>query len=449
MIQLFLMLLSLAILVALHELGHFVAARMFKIRVERFYLFFDFLFPLPNVMKFALFKKKIGDTEYGLGWFPLGGYVQISGMVDESMDLETLKEEPKPWEFRSKPAWQRLIVMMGGIIVNVILGIVIFTCLTYFHGTRFTPMSEINKYGIVSYELGKYVGLETGDKILKFNGEPVKEFTDVLNMDKLLQDNSYYTVERNGKVIQVSIPDDFANVLAKNQKSKEPKQFITQKIPFEVGKLVDTMAAAKAGIKVGDKIIDVAANRIVYFNDLQDVLKLNKNKVVPVKVDREGTIVDLQVKVNKEGKIGFAPKILLKDSILHYTFSESIVAGSKQAFGIITGQLNGFAKLFTGKLNPRYALGGVVSMYDVFPSDFDWVWFWGLTGAISMSLAFMNFLPIPALDGGHVIILMYEIISGKKPSDKFLETTQRIGTVILLTLMVTVLFIDLLNKFSM
>jgi len=447
MIQALQLILSLGILVALHEFGHFAAARIFKIRVERFYLFFDFLFPLPNVLNFALWKKKIGDTEYGLGWFPMGGYVKIAGMVDESMDLEQMAQEPQPWEFRSKPAWQRLIVMLGGIIVNIILGVFIFINLTFFMGKRVLPMSEINKTGIVAYELGELIGLKTGDKILALNGEPVIEYSDVLDMNKVLDDNSYYTVERNGAKKKVYIPSDFADILAENSRKDEPARFIDHPWPFAVDSVLPNMNAEKAGLKKGDKIIDVAANKISYFHELQNVLKINKGKKVSIKVDRNGEIKDLQAQIDKNGKIGFAPKSLLKDSAIYLSYSESMVVGTKEAFGIVFMQAKGISKIFSGQINPKNSVGSVVSIAKQFPTEWSWPAFWMLTGLLSMALAFMNFLPIPALDGGHVVFLLYEMITGRKPSDKFLEGAQKVGTVLLLTLMVYALSNDITNIF--
>jgi regulator of sigma E protease len=429
------LILALLILVGLHEAGHMLSAKFFGMRVEKFSIGFS-----PTIWSF-----KKNDTEYALGAIPFGGFVKISGMIDESLDVESMKAEPQPWEFRSKPAWQRLIVMLGGIIVNVFTGVVIFIMITYFNGQRVVPMTEVNKYGIVAYEMGKEIGLQTGDKILKVNGKPISLFSDAVGMDILLEDGAYYTIDRNGKPLDIKIPANFVDKLAKNSRKKDRQMFIDYAVPFKVDSVITGTGAFRGGLKKGDKIIDIAASKITYFHELQNVLKTHKDKFVAVKVDRDGTIEDLQVKIDKDGKIGFMPKITLKDSIVYSSFGSSMVTGTKEAFSLVFFQAKAFGKIFSGEIDARNSVGSVFSIAGQYPSTWNWPAFWLMTGMLSMVLAFMNLLPIPALDGGHVMFLSWEIISGKKPSDKFLETAQKIGMILLLSLMVFALTNDIMN----
>ncbi|SNC74928.1 site-2 protease. Metallo peptidase. MEROPS family M50B [Hymenobacter gelipurpurascens] len=428
------MLLGLSILVGLHEFGHFAAAKYFKIRVDKFYIFFDFLFPLPGVMNFALIKKKIGETEYGLGWFPLGGYVAIHGMIDETQDADALAAEPQPNEFRAKPAWQRLIVMLGGIIMNVITGIVIFSLLTFKYGESYLPASEV-KYGVVPNELGKEIGFQTGDKIVKINGRPFTEFNDVYSPEVVLGNNGYYTVDRNGQLVDVPVPNDFMDRLSDEGQSA----FVLPLDPFVVDEVVSSSPAAKAGLQPNDRVLKVGAQQIQFFPELQKALKDNAGKTVPLQVERASQPVTLNVTVDDDGKIGFKPKSLLHYATRQYGLVESIPAGTKQAFGVVTTQMKAFGKIFKGEASLRKSLGGPIEIAQQYGGKWDWLRFWTLTGMLSMVLAFMNLLPIPALDGGHVIFLLYEMIAGRKPSDKFLEGAQKVGMALILMLMVFVL----------
>jgi regulator of sigma E protease len=464
--------LGLSILVSLHEFGHFITAKWFGMRVHKFYLFFDFLFPLPNVMNFSLFKKKVGETEYGLGWFPLGGYVSIAGMIDETQEAKDLASTPEPWEFRAKPAWQRLIVMLGGVIVNVILGVFIFICLTKSYGESYTPIEEINKKGIVAYELGQYAGLKTDDKILKINGKQVVKYEEVRGMDVFVGDKSYFTVERNGKVIDVQIPDDFLNKLSGNK-----EEFVSPKFHFAVGEIIPSLQekrsafkkfvqsftrgenvieedaispASKAGLKANDKILFVNQIPIEYYHDLKDALNLNKGKDVKLVIERAAKKDSLSLKVSKSGKIGIIPKWTDKPfKTVHQDFSlvESISKGTSKAFSVITGNIKVFGKMFSGNARPDKVLGGPVEIAQAYGSEWDWLQFWTLTGFMSMGLAFMNLLPIPALDGGHAIFLLYEMIVGKAPSEKFMERAQAVGTFILLGLMIFVIGNGIFKQF--
>lgn len=439
------MLLGLSILVGLHEFGHFAAAKYFKIRVDKFYIFFDFLFPLPNVLNFALLKKKIGETEYGLGWFPLGGYVAIHGMIDETQDAESLAAEPQPNEFRAKPAWQRLIVMLGGIIMNVITGIVIFSLLTYTQGETYLPASEV-RYGVVPNELGRKIGFQTGDKIVKINGRPFEEFNDVYNPDVLLGSNSFYTVERGGQLVDISVPADFVTRMSENGQ----EAFVLPRNPFVVDVVNPGTPAAKGGLLPNDRIVQVGGQKIEFFPELQKALLGNAGKKTTVVVERAGQQVALPMTVDAEGHLGFMPKSLLRESTRHYSLAASIPVGTQKAFGVITGQIKAFSKIFRGELSFRKSVGGPLEIAQQYGGTWEWVRFWVLTGSLSMVLAFMNLLPIPALDGGHVLFLLYEMVAGRKPSDSFLENAQKVGMTLILALMAFVLLVKpLLNAFNL
>jgi regulator of sigma E protease len=422
------LILGLTILVGLHELGHMLAAKWFGMRVEKYAIGFP-----PKV-----FGKKIGETEYMLGLIPLGGFVKISGMVDESMDTEALKEEPKPWEFRSKPAWQRLIVMMGGIIVNIITGIVIYIILTFNYGEQYLPATEA-KYGVVANEIGKEIGFQTGDKIVAVNGKQLEKFEDVYSMDVLLGRNAYYTVLRDGKQVDIKVP---ANLMDRVADNKERMFFVQPREPFKVGDVVAGSAAADAGLKSGDFITAINGNSLRFFNELQQALKANAGKTITMQVERNGTPVKLKAEVGEDGTIGFRPVPLLQYATRDYSLGEAIPLGTEQAFGIITANVKGFGKIFRGEVSASKSLSGPIGIAQIFGDTFSWYKFWSITGMLSMVLAFMNFLPIPALDGGHVVFLTYEMISGRKPSDTFLENAQKVGMVLLLGLMAFAIFND-------
>lgn len=442
------LLLGLSILVGLHEWGHYIAARMFGIRVEKFYIFFDFLFPLPNVMNFALWKKKKGDTEFGLGWFPLGGYVKIAGMMDESMDKEALAKPAQPWEFRSKPAWQRLIVMMGGIIVNLILGILIFIALTFINGDTYLP-AEAAKDGIVVNEIGRKIGLQTGDKIVNINGKPYEKFIDIISPDVLLSSNAYYTVERAGKQLKIDLPNDLLEHLADFKKNETFISLTPRIRNFEVGQLEKNSFAEKAGLQKGDKIIAVNGQKIVFFDELKTKLSENKLKSVELTVLRAEKQLKLTCQVTDEGRIGFAPafpELAKAYKKQDFTLGQAIWVGTGRAFSVIFDNIRAFGKIFRGEVSFSKSVGGPVKIAEMYGSRWDWTKFWTLTGMLSMVLAFMNFLPIPALDGGHVIFLLYEMIAQKPAPEKVLEVAQQVGMVILLALMGFVLFADIFLK---
>lgn len=428
------LLLALTILVGLHEFGHFIFARIFNIRVNKFYIFFDFLFPLPNVLNFALWKKKKGDTEYGLGWFPLGGYVDIAGMIDETKDASQLSSTPEPWEFRSKPAWQRLFVMLGGIIVNVILGILIFSGVKYVWGDEDYTREEINKRGIFAYPLAEKIGLKTGDKIIKINGKDYATLSELKS--SVVDENVLFTVERDSTTLEIPIPNELIDKVA------QKNYFIDPIIPFEVQEVTKGMPAEKSGLRSGDRIVSFNGTPITYYQQIRPLLKKSVNKKIDLGIERKGTNLIIHPTVTSDSVIGFSPRILLTSTKAKYSFLEAFKVGSTEALGVIPQQINGFARIFKGHISPKNALTGPVGLAQMFSPKWDWEKFWSLTGLLSMALAFMNALPIPALDGGHVVVLLYEMISGRKPSEKFMERTQQIGTFILLALMVYVLFND-------
>lgn len=428
------LLLALTILVGLHEFGHFIFARIFGIRVNKFYIFFDFLFPLPNVLNFALWKTKKGDTEYGLGWFPLGGYVDIAGMIDETKDASQMASEPQADEFRSKPAWQRLFVMLGGIIVNIILGILIFWGVKYYWGEEYYSKAEVNKLGYYAHPLAQEIGLQTGDKILKINNEDFESAGDV--RASVIEENTFFTIERNGQIKEIPIPNELIDRVA----SKE--LFVDPIYPFKVGDVTKGMPAEAAGLQKDDKVLKLDSTNITCFQDFQANLKSHSGKKIELLVQRGSQTVKLNPTVTAEGTIGFVPEMLLASSKKTLSLGDAFVTGAKDALSVIPNQIKGFGRIFKGHISAGNAVSGPVGLAQMFGKLWDWKRFWGLTGLLSMGLAFMNALPIPALDGGHVMVLLYEMITRRKPSEKFMERTQQVGTFILLTLMILVLFND-------
>ena len=446
------LILGLSILVTLHEFGHFITAKWFKMRVEKFYLFFDFLFPIPTVLNFAIFKKKVGDTEYGLGWFPLGGYVSIAGMIDETQDAATLSKEPEPWEFRAKPAYQRLIVMLGGVIVNVITGVVIFVALTFSNGNNFISKDELNKNGIVALELGKQIGLKTGDKVVKVNGADYKSLADLRTSDVLLGENSSYTVLRNGQEIELKIPSNFIEKL-----SDKKAAFIEPMAAFKVAEVAapqepgsqdgELLPAYSAGLKAGDYITAVNGQPIHFYHEIKEVLGKEAGKPIKLAINRLGKSDTLSMVVSKSGQIGFLPELLIKTTHEDYTFAQSLSIGTGRAFSVISDNIRGFKKIASGDVSASKALSGPIGIAQMFGGVWDWTRFWMLTGLLSMALAFMNILPIPALDGGHAVFLIYEMITGKPASEKVLERAQQVGMIILLALMAYTFGNDLVKAF--
>ena len=423
--------LSLSILIVLHELGHYIPAKIFKTRVEKFYLFFDY--------KFSLFKKKIGETVYGIGWIPLGGYVKISGMIDESMDTEQMQEEPKPWEFRSKPAWQRLIIMLGGVTVNFLLGIFIYILMMNIWGEQYLP-NESLKDGIwVQNELGEELGLQTGDKVLSIDGEKVAKFNDLFI--GFVNGNSY-TIERDGKVIEKEIPVDFISKLV--DREREEANFLAPRVPFVIGKVVDTLQNANSGLKPKDLVVAINKKPIKYYDQVGNEFSKYNNENVNITVKRGDKTEDISVKVDDNGKIGVITGVPMNDlerlgyykfETKTYNFVEAIPAGMNKAWTTFSSYLKQLKKIFNPSTGAYKGLGGFISIGSIFPPTWDWQTFLSITAFLSIMLGVMNLLPIPALDGGHVVFTLYEMISGRKPSDKFLEYAQIAGFIFLIALL--------------
>lgn len=427
------LLLGLSILVGLHELGHLLTAKMFGMRVEKFSIGFP-----PKIIGFQW-----GETEYSIGAIPLGGFVKISGMVDESMDTDQMASEPQPWEFRSKPAWQRLIVMLGGIIVNVVTGIVIFVVLVYQNGETYFSRDHVLAHGIVAYEIGQQIGFQDGDKILDINGQPYTSFSELSGGEALLS-SGYYTVERNGETIQIAIPRGFINSFSNEQAMAS---FINIRFPFDIREVAPGSVAEQIGIQPDDKIIAVNGQSITYFDELQKALAEVKEEEVSLTIERSGSTLEKTATVSPEGTIGIAVNSLLEPVVRKYGIAESITKGTERAFGVVIINAKALGRMFTGEVSAKN-VSGPIGMAKIYGNQWDWVKFWSITGLISMILAFMNLLPIPALDGGHVMFLLYEMISGQAPSDKFLENAQKVGMVVLLALMVFAIGNDILKLFT-
>ncbi len=439
------LLLSLSILIVVHEWGHFITARTFNIKVEKFYLFFDFLFPMANVMNFSLFKYKKGDTEYGIGWFPLGGYVKIAGMVDESMDKEALKAPAQDWEFRAKKPWQRLIVMLGGIIVNVIVGIIIFTCLTFFMGDQFIPMKYVNDHGgVQALELAAELGIQTGDKIVKVNGEEVVNFDDIAKPNVLLAENSNYTILRDGKVIRIPIPTNF---IEKFNSREAIAHFVLPRIPPVIAVVREGSVAGQAGLQKGDLFVEMNGKAMEYYDQVVGEIKSFQGDSIQFAVRRGSQVLSHTAYFKGETTLGFyAGGTLVPESELittTYSLGQSLVRGPVRAFDVIFVQLKAFKKIFTGDISFRKSLSGPVGMAQAYGGTWNWERFWTMTGLLSMVLAFMNLLPIPGLDGGYVMFLLYEMVSGREPNEKVFDTALKIGMAILMILMVFVFYNDI------
>jgi len=441
MIMLGQLLLSLSFLVAVHEMGHLLAAKYFGMRVEQFSIGFP-----PKIWSF-----RKGETEYAISAIPLGGYVKISGMIDESMDVEAMKQDPQPWEFRSKPAWQRLIVMLGGIFVNVVIGILIFIGITFAYGDTYILKDVINETGGFAVgPIGESIGLQSGDKIVKINGADFDYLEDITNPQTLLSSNGYYTVERNGKLVDVTYPADF---IQKFNKKGSMQDFVAPRLPLVIGSTLPGSIAAKAKLKQGDVITSVNGKSVRYYDELQKILRDDSSKSIALTVRKDGKLYGYKGTFGEKKIIGFqvfVPKDYLSkaEHVIKYSFVESIPTGTKKAFTTLVTQITAFKKVITRDLSARESLSGPIGIMKAFGAEWDWARFWSLTGVLSLVLAFMNLLPIPALDGGHVMFLSYEIISRRKPSDRFLENAQKVGMVFLLGLMVFIFANDILKLFN-
>ena len=424
--------LSLSLLIVLHELGHFIPAKLFKTRVEKFYLFFDY--------KFSIFKKKIGETVYGIGWIPLGGYVKISGMIDESMDTEQLKEEPKPWEFRSKPAWQRLIIMLGGVFVNFILGIFIYIMLMYSYGEKYLPNENVANGVWVQDSLAVSLGLQNGDKILSVDGEEIKKFSNITI--EFINGNNY-TVERNGLIIKKELPVDFIDKLI--SRGKNAGMIVRPRSPFMFAEFQENSLNANSELKDKDIVIAINGQSLKYQDEVESLLNENKGKEISMTVKRGEENKTFNVAVNDNGKLGVViygmtfsdlEKLGYYDlADINYSFADAIPAGINKSYETLTNYVKQLKKIFNPSTGAYKGLGGFISIGSIFPSTWSAESFWNITAFLSIMLGFMNLLPIPALDGGHVVFTLWEMITGKKPSDKFLEYAQVTGFILLITLL--------------
>jgi regulator of sigma E protease len=436
-------LLSLSLLIILHEAGHFLPARLFKIRVEKFFLFFD--------VKFALLKKKIGDTEYGIGWLPLGGYVKISGMIDESMDKEQMAQPPQPWEFRSKPAWQRLIIMLGGVIVNFVLAWAIYVGMMFTWGEQLFTTEDAGNALEVSEFMTEKTGLMTGDQIVTIDGETYEKFENALQ-NVLFSET--ITVKRNGEIVKLDIPTDFVGQLVDANDSIRP---IGIRRAFVISEIPDTSANKNSGLKIDDIIVDIDNQGLRYYDEIMEYLTTHKDETLQATVLRDGNMEKLSLTTTAEGKLevivgGKSVQDLgklgfFKLTSKEYSFGESFAAGSRK----FVDQFKSFGKqlklIVTPSTGAYKGVGSFISIAKIFPTTWDWQIFWKITAFLSIMLGVLNLLPIPALDGGHAMFLIYELIAGKKPSDKFMEYAQIVGFIFLISLFVFAFGNDIYRHF--
>ncbi|MDB2385031.1 RIP metalloprotease RseP [Polaribacter sp.] len=424
--------LSLSLLIVLHELGHFVPAKLFKTRVEKFYLFFDY--------KFSLFKKKIGETVYGIGWIPLGGYVKISGMIDESMDTEQMKQEPQPWEFRSKPAWQRLIIMLGGVTVNFVLGILIYIFLLWGYGEKYLPNENLKDGIWVQDSLAMNAGLQTGDKILAVDGEKIKKYSE---LTLAMINGNNITIDRNGQTIEKELPEDFIAQLIERGKDAGP--VILPRYPYAIASIPEDSQNFGGGLKEKDIIIAINNKPLKYIDEITPVIESYKNQTINLEVKRGEELKSVTAKVDENGKLKvYTGQLGLNDldrlgyydlENIEYSFAEAIPAGLNKTWKTLTDYIKQLKKIFNPKTGAYKGLGGFISIGSIFPAEWSAQTFWEITAFLSIMLGFMNLLPIPALDGGHVVFTLWEMITGRKPGDKFLEYAQITGFILLIALL--------------
>ncbi len=433
--------LSFSILIVLHEFGHFITARWFGCRVEKFYLFFN--------PWFSLWKKKKGETEYGLGWIPLGGYVKISGMIDESMDKEQLKQPVQPYEFRSKPAWQRLIIMLGGIIVNIILAIFIFIMITWVWGDKYVPVANL-KYGIYADSLGRSIGLQDGDNIIAVQGKPVEK-AGTVGSEIVLNEATTITVKRGDQQLEIKVPETLISKLNSNRMGG----FSYIRYPMIVDSLLPKIKIVSGDLKKGDRVIGFNHQPVEYNTDLTNKLKgyedIKDTNVTYTLLRDEKDTVEAVVHVDSKGAkyIGFRnPEKIFGTKTISYSLLQSVPVGFNKCWSTLGRYMTGLRQLFTGKAKASESVGSVLSIGGIYPSEWDWQTFWSLTAIFSIILAFMNLLPIPGLDGGHALFTLVEMITGRKPSDKFLEYAQIVGFVLLMGLMAYALGLDIWRLFK-
>ncbi|MFM1753215.1 MAG: hypothetical protein RLZZ236_154 [Bacteroidota bacterium] len=422
-------LMSLSLLIILHELGHFIPAKLFKTRVEKFYLFFD--------VKYSLLKKKIGETEYGIGWLPLGGYVKISGMIDESMDKEQMALPPQPWEFRSKPAWQRLIIMLGGVTVNFILAFIIYIGMAFAYGEMFVSTADLKDGLLIENPVMLKAGFQTGDKIIAIDGESLDRVDGQMNGQILMAKE--VLVERNGSQKTITMPVDFVDQLSKLERGS----LASIRMPFVVGAVSE--GSKNTALQPKDIVLRLNEEPAKYMDQAKSILEKNKNKLIVAGIMRNDREMQVPVQVDADGKLGVQIGGLdlksleklgyYKVSKQEFGFFESFPVGIQKGADQLVGYGKQLKMIFNPETKAYKQVGGFAAIFNIFPSSWSWEVFWNITALLSIMLGVMNLLPIPALDGGHVIFLLYEIISGKKPSDKFLENAQMVGFVLLISLL--------------
>ena len=430
--------LSFSILVVLHELGHFIPARLFKTRVEKFYLFFN-----PG---FSLWKKKIGETEYGIGWIPFGGYVKISGMIDESMDKDQMKLPPESWELRSKPAYQRLIVMLGGVFVNVVLAIVIFIGLSFYWGEDNLPAKNVI-YGVHPSELASNMGIKEGDIIVSLDQKELDNF-DALEGKLILTNPKTLQVKRGDSIVSLTIPANLSSAIAKFKKTSP---FVTPRIPVVIDSVGKSAVILNGAFNKDDTLLKMNNESIQYQFEFLEVKKRFADSIVLITAKRGNDTVLIKTLISGSGQLGLFVKLpyaLFKTAHKNYSFLEAIPEGAHRCYITLDNYITGIKQIFTGKVNPNDSLGSLISIGNTFPSSWDWEKFWTLTAIFSIILAFMNVLPIPALDGGHALFILVEMITGRKPSDKFMEYAQIVGMLIMFGLMFYALGLDFWRLFK-
>jgi regulator of sigma E protease len=434
--------LSLSLLIVLHEMGHFAPAKWFKTRVEKFYLFFDFA-PFNS-----LWKTKKGETEYGIGWLPLGGYVKISGMVDESMDTEQLKSPPQPWEFRSKPAWQRLIIMIGGVTVNFILGFFIYAMILWYFGKAYVPTSELKQYGMAYDSILLQQGFQQGDLLLKLEDKPFNRVDPAAFVEAVVLSNTrHVTVSRNGKDTTLTLSDDIAKQITSQRVPKA--MLMAPRMPFYIGQVAAGKPAEIAGIQKGDRIVSFNGQSIPYFDQFTAMAQKHKGQSVVLGIERNGQMQNLNVEISAQGTIGVGTK---SDGLFNierekYSLAEALPGGVKMGIDFLSNQIKAFGQMFKGNISVKDNLGSVISIGKLFSPSWDWEIFWNVTASLSIILAFMNLLPIPALDGGYVVFLIWEVVTGRKVSDQFMERAVTVGFFLLLGLMVLAFGLDIWRHF--
>lgn len=428
------LLVSLSILIVLHELGHFTLARIFKVRVEKFYLFFD--------AGFSLFRKKIGDTEYGIGWLPLGGYVKISGMIDESLDREQMKQPPQPHEFRSKKAWQRLLIMLGGVMVNFLLALLIYILVFFKWGEEYVPVDRLI-YGYSFEKEFQELGLKNGDKILSLDGKVVDRWI-AIHHDIVVNEPKVIQVQREGELMDIQVPEGMTSKLLKLEYVMEPR------VPCEVDGLREGGSMDLAGVQINDRIIGVNGTPIQFYDEFKDLTRSEINTNFDLAILRGTDTLQVQASTDENGMFGFSRKIYLdffETVVVRYSLIQSIPAGISRGFEITGSYLKQLKMLFKPETKAYEELGGFIKIGSIFPSTWDWERFWNMTAFLSIILAIMNVLPIPALDGGHVMFLLFEMITGRKPGDRFMEYAQIVGMVLLLSLLLYANLNDIIGLF--